>query len=71
MDEKYDLIVIGAGPAGLMASTVAAQEGLKVLLVERKKDVGRVLSKYAEKIKENMQELVNQLKREISNFLVK
>lgn len=36
-----------------------------------KKDVGRVLSKYAEKIKENMQELVNQLKREISNFLVK
>ena len=42
MDKKYDLIVIGAGPAGLMASTVAAKEGLKVLLVERKKDVGRV-----------------------------
>lgn len=38
----HDLIVVGAGPAGLMASKVAAEEGLRVLLVERKKDVSQV-----------------------------
>ncbi len=42
MAEKYDLIVVGAGPAGLMASVVAAEEGLRVLLVERKANVGKV-----------------------------
>ena len=42
MTEIYDLIVIGAGPAGLMASIVAAKEGLRVLLVERKRDISKV-----------------------------
>lgn len=36
---KYDLIVIGGGPAGLMAAKTAAEDGLKVLLIERKKDI--------------------------------
>ncbi|MFC1670547.1 hypothetical protein ACFL20_09145 [Spirochaetota bacterium] len=36
---KYDLIVIGAGPSGLMTSKIAAQKGLKVLLVELKKEI--------------------------------
>ena len=40
--KDYDLIIIGAGPAGLMASVVAGSEGLRVLLVERKKDVPKV-----------------------------
>ena len=31
----YDLIVIGAGPAGLAASVYAASEGLRTILVER------------------------------------
>ncbi len=34
---KYDLIVIGGGPGGLMAARTAARDGLKVLLLERKK----------------------------------
>ena len=34
---KYDVIIIGAGPAGLMAAKTAAEDGLKVLLIERKK----------------------------------
>jgi len=34
---KYDVIVVGGGPGGLMAAKTAAQDGLKVLLIERKK----------------------------------
>jgi flavin-dependent dehydrogenase len=36
---KYDLIIAGGGPAGLMAAATAAADGLKVLLLERKKDI--------------------------------
>jgi flavin-dependent dehydrogenase len=39
MTEKHDLIVIGAGPAGLMAAKVAAGNGLSVVLLERKKTI--------------------------------
>ena len=38
MAKRYDLIVIGAGPAGLMASRVAAENGLSVALLERKNE---------------------------------
>jgi len=38
----YDLIVIGGGPGGLMAARTAAGEGMKVLLVERKRDITEV-----------------------------
>jgi len=38
----YDLIIIGAGPAGLMAARTAAQAGLKTVLVERKQDVTEI-----------------------------
>jgi len=39
---KYDVIVVGAGPAGLMATKTAAEDGLKVLLIERKKDITEI-----------------------------
>src|SRR6218665_519129 len=32
--QSYDLVVVGAGPAGLSAATTAAQHGLDVLLVD-------------------------------------
>ena len=32
---RYDLAVVGAGPAGLAAATYAASEGLRTLLLER------------------------------------
>ena len=35
MAESYDLIVVGAGPAGSAAALVAARAGLSVLLLER------------------------------------
>ena len=34
MKEKYDLLVVGAGPAGSLAAREAAEAGLKVLMVE-------------------------------------
>ncbi|MGH8826236.1 MAG: protoporphyrinogen/coproporphyrinogen oxidase [Jiangellaceae bacterium] len=40
MTGSYDLIVLGAGPAGLAAAWRAAQRGLKVALVERADHLG-------------------------------
>ncbi|MCX7705052.1 MAG: NAD(P)/FAD-dependent oxidoreductase [bacterium] len=37
------LVVIGAGPAGIMASISAAQNGKKVLLIDRNKSIGQKL----------------------------
>ena len=34
-EERYDVVVIGAGPAGLTAAVSAASEGLRTLVVER------------------------------------
>ncbi len=39
-EKSYDIIVIGAGPAGSTAATYAAQRGRSVLLVDKKKDIG-------------------------------
>lgn len=37
---EYDVIVVGAGPAGTTAARIAANVGLKVLIVERKRRPG-------------------------------
>lgn len=39
---KYDLIVVGGGPGGLMSARTAARDGLKVLLVEKNLEITRV-----------------------------
>ena len=39
---KYDLIVVGGGPGGLMAAKTAAEDGLKVLLIERKRNITEI-----------------------------
>jgi flavin-dependent dehydrogenase len=39
---KYDLIVVGGGPGGLMAAKTAAEDGLKVVLVERKRNITEI-----------------------------
>ncbi len=39
---KYDLIVVGGGPGGLMAAKTAAEDGLKVLLLERKRNIAEI-----------------------------
>jgi digeranylgeranylglycerophospholipid reductase len=37
---EYDIIVIGAGPAGSMAARFAAEQGVSVLMLEKDRDVG-------------------------------
>ena len=39
MAEKYDLIIVGAGPSGMLAAKAAAQAGLNVALLDRKTDL--------------------------------
>lgn len=41
MKKKYDVIVIGAGPAGMMAAIAAAENEVDVLLVEKNKRLGK------------------------------
>ncbi len=40
-NEVYDVVVIGAGPAGLAASVYGSSEGLKTLLIERRAPGGQ------------------------------
>jgi thioredoxin reductase (NADPH) len=40
-NDLYDVVIIGAGPAGLAASVYGSSEGLKTLLIERKTPGGQ------------------------------
>lgn len=42
--DRYDVIIAGGGPAGLMAAIAAGQPGVKVLLVDKGNRLGRKLS---------------------------
>ena len=42
MAKLYDVVIAGAGPAGLMAAKTAAESGLRIALLERKKDISWV-----------------------------
>lgn len=44
MDERFDCIVVGAGPAGSMAAKIMAQNGVRVLLLEKHPEIGLPLS---------------------------
>ncbi len=41
--EQFDAIIIGAGPAGMMATIRAAERKRKVLLIERNDTTGKKL----------------------------
>ncbi|MHC5217383.1 BaiN/RdsA family NAD(P)/FAD-dependent oxidoreductase [Enterococcus sp. LJL128] len=43
MNNKFDVIVIGAGTSGLMAAIAAAEAGSRVLLLEKNKRIGKKL----------------------------
>lgn len=40
MKTEYDVVVIGAGPAGSVAARACAQAGLRVLLAEKRQEIG-------------------------------
>ncbi|MEW6328713.1 MAG: NAD(P)/FAD-dependent oxidoreductase [Candidatus Micrarchaeota archaeon] len=40
MKENYDIVVVGAGPAGSSAAKTAAKNGASVALLERRKEIG-------------------------------
>lgn len=40
--DRVDMVVIGGGPGGLTAAKTAAEKGLKVMLVEAKKDITKI-----------------------------
>lgn len=40
MKESYDVIVVGAGPAGSFAAKTAAEQGASVLMIDRRKELG-------------------------------
>src|SRR5512137_2480943 len=37
---KYDVVVVGAGPAGTVTARFAAELGVKVIIVERRQEIG-------------------------------
>jgi predicted Rossmann fold flavoprotein len=42
-DIMYDVIVIGAGPAGIMTAINTSKKGLKTLLIDKNQDIGKKL----------------------------
>lgn len=40
MKDRYDIVVVGAGPAGSIAARNAAKKGLDVLLIEKRQEIG-------------------------------
>ncbi len=40
MQEKYDVVVVGAGPAGSTAAYAAARNGASVLMLDRRRELG-------------------------------
>ncbi|MDH5410777.1 MAG: FAD-dependent oxidoreductase, partial [Alphaproteobacteria bacterium] len=57
MSNSYDIVIIGAGYAGLVCARVAAQRGLKVLVIEKKAEAGIQLHTTGIIVKEAADEL--------------
>ena len=56
-EERHDVVVIGAGPAGSVTAKTAAERGLDVLLIERNQEIG-VPVKCAEGVSKMIEQFV-------------
>ncbi|MFC1790758.1 NAD(P)/FAD-dependent oxidoreductase, partial [Patescibacteria group bacterium] len=43
MDKNFDVVVIGGGPAGMMAAIAAKSGGNRVVILEKNKSLGKKL----------------------------
>ncbi|MCP4716518.1 MAG: FAD-dependent oxidoreductase [Deltaproteobacteria bacterium] len=60
MAAKYDLVVVGGGTSGLEAAKTAAQNGLKVAVLERKTDPAKIQRSCAQMFLMNMDSFYNE-----------
>jgi digeranylgeranylglycerophospholipid reductase len=63
--ERYDVVVVGAGPGGSVTAKTAAEHGLDVLLIERNQEIG-VPVKCAEGVSKEIEKFVVPDKKWIS-----
>jgi len=56
-EERHDVVVVGAGPAGSITAKTAAEHGLDVLLIERNQEIG-VPVKCAEGVSKEIEKFV-------------
>jgi digeranylgeranylglycerophospholipid reductase len=40
LEERYDVLIVGGGPAGLAAAEAAAKQGVRALVLERQNEIG-------------------------------
>lgn len=64
-EARYDVVVVGAGPAGSVTAKKAAERGLDVLLIERNQEIG-VPVKCAEGVGKELDQFVTPDKKWIS-----
>ncbi len=60
MAANYDLVVVGGGPAGLESAKTAAENGLKVALLERKSHPAKIQRSCAQMFLMNMDSFYNE-----------
>ena len=50
LQNKYDVVVVGGGPAGSMAAWEAAKKGVSVCMLEKDRDIGYPVRKLLENL---------------------
>ncbi len=71
MKQEYDIIVVGAGPAGSMAARFAAEQGVSVLMLEKDRDVGYPVRCGEAISKEGVEEFIDSDERWIKAHITK
>ncbi|HIH78561.1 MAG TPA: NAD(P)/FAD-dependent oxidoreductase [Halobacteria archaeon] len=64
MKNRYDVVVVGAGPGGSITAKVAAKGGLDVLLVEKRQEIGSPVRCAEGVSKKGLKKFLPQIKKE-------